>query len=71
MVGFSIPNIHDIVDYVCQLAKVVPSARVVGWDIAITNKGLDFVEMNCPGGHDILQAFGEPYYDYIKKILND
>lgn len=69
MVGFSIPNIHDIVDYVCQLAKVVPSARVVGWDIAITNKGLDFVEMNCPGGHDILQAFGEPYYDYIKKNI--
>lgn len=63
MVGFEIPRFNELKDYIISLAKVFPKAKVVGWDIAITDKGLDFIEMNCPGGHDIMQAFGTPYYD--------
>lgn len=63
MVGFEIPHFNELKDYIISLAKVFPKAKVVGWDIAITDKGLDFIEMNCPGGHDIMQAFGTPYYD--------
>lgn len=63
MVGFEIPRFNELKDYIISLAKVFPKAKVVGWDIAITDKGLDFIEMNCPGGHDIMQAFGVPYYD--------
>lgn len=63
MVGFEIPRFDELKDYIISLAKVFPKAKVVGWDIAITDKGLDFIEMNCPGGHDIMQAFGTPYYD--------
>ena len=63
MVGFEIPHYNELKDYIISLAKTFPKAKVVGWDIAITDKGLDFIEMNCPGGHDIMQAFGTPYYD--------
>lgn len=67
MVGFEIPRFCDLKEYVLSLAKVFPKAKVVGWDIAITEKGIDFIEMNCPGGHDIMQAFGTPYYNKYKE----
>ena len=63
MIGFEIPKYQQLTDYILTMAKVVPQAKVVGWDIAITDKGVDFIEMNCPGGHDIMQAYGTPYYD--------
>lgn len=63
MVGFEIPHFGELKDYIISMAKLFPKAKVVGWDVAITEKGLDFIEMNCPGGHDIMQAFGTPYYD--------
>lgn len=69
MVGFKIPNISNIKEYICKLALVVPKAKIVGWDIALTPDGIDFIEMNCPGGHDIMQAFGEPFYDLIIKNI--
>lgn len=67
MVGFEIPRFNELKEYVLSLAKVFPKAKVVGWDIAITDKGIDFIEMNCPGGHDIMQAFGIPYYNKYKE----
>lgn len=69
MVGWKMPDFDKLKEYIINLAKTAPEAKLVGWDIAITPKGYDFIEMNCPGGHDILQAFGEPFYDIIKKHI--
>lgn len=44
---------------------VEPKAKFVGWDIAITPNGFELIEMNFPGGHDLLQVFGKPCYDII------
>lgn len=66
MVGYRIPRYRELLEYVQNLVKVVPEARYVGWDIALTPKGFDLIEMNCPGGNDFLQAFGKYYNDYIK-----
>lgn len=62
MIGFEIPRYKELTEYILALASELPKAKVVGWDIAITKDGIDFIEMNCPGGHDIMQAFGTPYY---------
>lgn len=67
MIGFKLPNFNELKEYILELVKLAPSARYVGWDIAITPNGYDLVEMNCPGGHDFLQAFGRPWGDFIKK----
>lgn len=67
MIGFRLPDFEDLKDYIYNLVKAAPHARYVGWDIAITPNGYDLVEMNCPGGHDFLQAFGRPWGDFIKK----
>lgn len=67
MIGFKLPNFNELKEYILELVKLAPSARYVGWDIVITPNGYDLVEMNCPGGHDFLQAFGRPWGDFMKK----
>ena len=67
MVGYKCPYYRELLEYVYELAKVMPEARYVGWDVVLTPKGFDLIEMNCPGGNDFLQAFGKYYNDYIKK----
>ena len=66
MVGYKLPMFSELKKYVLELVKVIPEARYVGWDIALTPKGFDLIEINCPGGNDFLQAFGKYYNDYIK-----
>lgn len=68
MIGYKVKGIEELKQYVISLAKVVPNARVVGWDVAMTPNGFDFIELNCPGGHDILQAFNVPFWDIFKII---
>lgn len=68
MIGYKIEKIEELKSYIISLANVIPEARVVGWDIAITPDGFDFIELNCPGGHDIMQAFNVPFWDELKKI---
>ncbi len=69
MVGFRLPNFEKLKQLVLEISQKVPQARYVGWDIAITPEGYELVEMNCPGGHDILQPFGTPYGDLLKREL--
>ena len=67
IVGYRLPNFEQLKRIIIELSYKVPEARFVGWDIAITKDGYELVEMNCPGGHDFLQAFGKPYGDVIRK----
>lgn len=69
MVGFRLPNYEQLRQLIIEMTHKVPAARFVGWDIAITPNGYELVEMNCPGGHDFLQAFGRPYGDVLKREL--
>lgn len=69
MVGFKLPNYEVLKKTIIEMSQLVPAARFVGFDIAITQEGYELVEMNCPGGHDFLQAFGKPYGDILKKEL--
>lgn len=69
MVGFRLPDFENLKKIIIELTHKVPEARFVGWDIAITPNGYELVEMNCPGGHDFLQAFGRPYGDILKREL--
>ena len=69
MMGFQLPEYQRLKETIIQLSQVEPKARFVGWDIAITPSGYELVEMNCPGGHDFLQAFGRPYGDILRKEL--
>jgi len=69
MIGFKLPKFDELKKTIINLSKKTPKARFVGWDIAYTPNGFELIEMNCPGGHDFLQAFGTPFYDILKKNL--
>lgn len=69
MTGFVLPDFEKLKLLIIELSHKVPEARYVGWDIAITSTGYELVEMNCPGGHDILQAFKIPFGDLLRKEL--
>lgn len=69
MIGFKLPHFEELKQYIISLTKIFPSARYVGWDIAITPKGFDLIEMNCPAGHDMFQSFDNPVYELMKNNL--
>ena len=66
MLGFQIPRYQELLAFVGKLARVEPKARFVGWDIAVVPDRFELIEMNFPGGHDFLQAFGKGFYRVIK-----
>lgn len=55
IVGFTIPNWESIKELVKSAATVVPEVGLVGWDVAISNKGPLLIEGNEFPGHDIYQ----------------
>lgn len=57
MVGYKIPMWSEMKDYVSQLALTIPECRIIGWDIAITDKGLDVIEGNHNPDHELLELF--------------
>lgn len=54
--GFEIPYFEEAIEMVKKAAKVIPEVGLVGWDIAITNKGPVMIEGNQLPGYDIYQS---------------
>lgn len=46
LIGFKIPRFQEALNLSKQLAEVVPEAKYVGWDLALTPKGWVMVEGN-------------------------
>lgn len=55
LIGHQIPMWNDCLMLTEKLAHVVPSARYVGWDLAITTKGIDVLEGNIPPDEGVTQ----------------
>ena len=56
IIGFKIPYFDQAIDLCKKLAKVTPELGMCGWDIAITEDGVDVVEGNEIPGYDIYQS---------------
>lgn len=46
MVGMKIPMWNRVLEVVTEAAKKIPQIRYIGWDIAITNDGVELIEGN-------------------------
>lgn len=46
LIGFQIPMWEDVLQLTKEIALAHPENRGVGWDVAITNDGIDFIEGN-------------------------
>lgn len=69
MPGFKIPRFAEMKDFVIQLAKHLPDARYVGWDIAITPDGFEVIEGNVSPGACSLQCDQVGRYKGIRSLL--
>ena len=53
--GFNIPNWDEVIQRVNQAHKKLSQCRIFGWDIAITQSGVDIIEANNKPGVPIMQ----------------
>lgn len=56
LIGFQVPQIEQVKDFVCKSAMVLPESRYVGWDVAITPSGPVLVEANSIPSVELFQA---------------
>lgn len=57
IVGFKIPRYDEIIAQCKVMATRVPEVGYVGWDMTVSDKGIDVVEGNQLPGYDIYQSF--------------
>ena len=57
--GFQIPNWDKACELVLNASKVNKNIHVVGWDVAITDKGATLIEGNRRPGFDLVQVLSK------------
>ncbi len=69
MLGFTVPYWDEILSTVRQAATMIPDIRYVGWDIAVTKRGIDIVEGNADADHALFERVGNSkfFWPIIKK----
>lgn len=55
LLGYQIPQWEECLNITEKLTKVYLEARYVGWDLAITTKGIDVLEGNVPPDEGVTQ----------------
>ena len=70
--GFKIPN-WDIVKKTClEAALKSDKIHVVGWDVAVTEKGCTFIEGNRRAGFDLVQVlYRKGKKDIMRHVLDE
>lgn len=70
--GFPIPYWEEIQEMVCKAAMINPEVKVVGWDVAISDKGPLLVEANRRPGFDLVQILEDKGTKYmLEEVIHD
>lgn len=59
MLGYQIPNWMILIEAVEKASKILPQCRFIGWDIAITLQGVEFIEGNQYPDYEFLEFIGK------------
>ena len=68
MLGYRIPNYQKAVQAVLESAKLIPTVRYIGWDVAITDVGVEIIEANSSPDNDF-HCLGVER-NYYKRLLD-
>lgn len=68
--GYEIPYWKEIEEMVCKAAMVNPDVHVVGWDVAISNKGPLLIEANRRPGFDLVQVLEDRGCKYMLEAIS-
>ncbi len=58
LVGFTVPFYKEVVEMAVEGQKRVPMYPFLGWDIAVSEKGPQLLEVNAYPANDIMQVYG-------------
>lgn len=56
--GYQIPNWNKVIVDITNAAKMLPQCRFIGWDIAITDDGIELIEGNHNPDYELMEFFG-------------
>lgn len=68
-IGFKVPFIQLLETYIKDVCKVMPNARYVGWDVAVTPNGFELIEGNFCPGQCTQTCDGVPKYNLLKSYI--
>lgn len=70
MLGYQIPLWEKVLETSKKAAEKLPQIRIIGWDIAITSKGIELIEGNHNPDYELLEFIGSKgYYTELKKYI--
>lgn len=70
MLGYRIPNWETVISECEKAAEHLPQIRIVGWDVAVTNDGIELIEGNHNPDYELLEFLGSTgYYKKIKEVI--
>ena len=69
MIGLQLPNWDILLREVCEAAKLSKNMIYLGWDMAITEDGVDFIEANFGHGIDVIQYDNVGKKEIMRKYL--
>lgn len=70
MLGYKIPNWELVIKESERAAEQLPQIRIIGWDVAITNDGVELIEGNHNPDYELFEFLGSTgYYQKITNLL--
>lgn len=69
MLGYQIPNWKQVVDISEKAAEHLPQVRIIGWDVAITQDGVQMIEGNHNPDYELYEYIGSTGYNETFKSL--
>ena len=70
MLGYKIPNWELVIKESERAAEKLPQIRIIGWDVAITNDGVELIEGNHNPDYELFEFLGSTgYYQKITSLL--
>lgn len=69
--GIQIPYWSEVKKSILEVAKIVPSCRYCAWDVAITNRGIEYIEGNVLPDPNFLQLSFGPKYSVFKYLMKN
>lgn len=56
IIGFEVPNWTALKEYIFRAAQIIPTARLIAWDVAVLEDGFEMIEGNYNGDPNFMQT---------------
>lgn len=61
IIGTKIPRWDEVKELVLKAAQALPQCQYIGWDVAVTNDGVEIIEGNDTADNELTEELGRPF----------